>query len=140
MQSYSHDDYFERSDGLKRAWLAPGEPKARAPRHDEPQHGRCLVALVMHVLLRVIACRMEQGLLVIEHHAEIAHVRLPATSVNAAIFLPHVRLASRKLPRRLSHAGFASMKLKEAPIAWVRWRDDHPGWIAAAGLGPDLKH
>jgi len=39
------------------------------------KHGRCLVALVTHVLLRAIACRMEQGLLVIEHRAEIAHVR-----------------------------------------------------------------
>jgi hypothetical protein len=44
------------------------------PRHDEPQHGRCLLALVTHVLLRLIACRMEPGLLVIEHRAEIAHV------------------------------------------------------------------
>jgi hypothetical protein len=34
------------------------------------------------------------------------------------------------------------MKLKEAPIAWARWRDDHPGLIAAAALIPqdDLKH
>jgi hypothetical protein len=38
------------------------------------KHGRCLVALVTHVLLCVIACRMEQGLLAIEHRAEIAHV------------------------------------------------------------------
>jgi hypothetical protein len=60
MQSYSHDDYFERSDGLKRAWLAPGELNARA--HPATMN-------------RSIACRMEQGLLVIVHRAEIAHVR-----------------------------------------------------------------
>ena len=39
--------------------------------HDEPQHGRCLPAPVTHVLLRLIVRRMEQGLLVIEHRAEI---------------------------------------------------------------------
>ena len=41
------------------------------------------------------------GLLVIEHRAEIAHVRAAATGVNAATFWPRVRLASRKLlPRK----------------------------------------
>jgi hypothetical protein len=29
VQSHSHDDYFERSDGLEHAWLAPGDLKAR---------------------------------------------------------------------------------------------------------------
>jgi hypothetical protein len=34
------------------------------------------------------------------------------------------------------------MKSKEAPIAWARLRDDHPGKIAAAALIPqdDLRH
>jgi hypothetical protein len=35
---------------------------------------RCLLTLVTHVLLRLIACRMEQGLLAVEHRAEIARV------------------------------------------------------------------
>jgi hypothetical protein len=68
--------------------------------HDEPQRARCLVAPVTHVLLRVIACRMGQGLPVIEHRAEIAPVRAAATSANAATFWPQVRLASRKLRPR----------------------------------------
>jgi hypothetical protein len=47
---------------------------ADLPRHDEPQHGRCVLALVMHALLRLIACRIGHGILAVEHRAEIAHV------------------------------------------------------------------
>jgi hypothetical protein len=72
-----------RKGHASRGYAAPRKPNDYRPPVSNPAallrlalrgHGRCLVALVTHVLLRAIACRMEQGLLVIEYRAEIAHV------------------------------------------------------------------
>jgi len=88
--------YFERSDALECAWLAPGELKP-TPCHDELQHGRCLPG--PHTcLLRLIACRMGQGLLVIEHRTEIAPCL--RCCVMQRFFLAARLLARRKLLRR----------------------------------------
>ena len=53
-----------------------------------PQHRRLPTALVAHDLLRLIARRMGQGLLMVKHRAEIAHVKPAFKEVKLNLFSP----------------------------------------------------